>query len=189
MIIKRYNSVRPSFMFLLNEIPEGKIKAVEVGTAKGENAAKMFDYCDRLELTGVDIEKTKEMDIVLDKYKERIKFLHNSSVNAAKSFPDNYFDYVYIDGAHDEENVYKDVVAWYPKLRMGGIMAGHDWWFKGVQDGVAKFFNDTYWQYLFGLQSYFPKAHNIESHHAEFMDWWFIKHSEDYILELKQEVK
>jgi len=41
--------------------------------------------------------------------------------------PDEHFDFIYVDARHDFKGVYEDMVAWWPKLRMGGIMAGHDY--------------------------------------------------------------
>jgi hypothetical protein len=42
-------------------------------------------------------------------------------------FPDNYFDMIYVDARHDYKGVLKDLRDWWPKLREGGIMAGHDY--------------------------------------------------------------
>ena len=179
-MVKEYNYVRPSFMFLLNEIPEGKIKGVEIGTAAGKNAIRMLDYCDRLELVCVDIDKPIAMSVIINIYGERVRFIKEFSVKAAEDFPDGYFDYVYIDGAHDAENVFQDIKAWYPKLRMGGILAGHDWWLKSVQEGVSKFVDTICWHYLFAVQSYYNKKYNLEDCHAEMMDWWFVKHPQEY---------
>merc|ERR1712232_91847 len=36
-------------------------------------------------------------------------------------------DLVYIDGAHDEEAVFRDVKLWSARVRQGGIVAGHDY--------------------------------------------------------------
>ncbi len=36
-------------------------------------------------------------------------------------------DLIYIDGAHDEESVYNDIMAWYPHLTPKGVMCGDDW--------------------------------------------------------------
>jgi predicted O-methyltransferase YrrM len=49
------------------------------------------------------------------------------SHQAAKNYADNSFDYVWIDAAHDYDNVKRDIQSWYPKLKSGGIMFGHDY--------------------------------------------------------------
>ena len=49
------------------------------------------------------------------------------SVEAAKQFEDDYFDFVYIDANHVYEEVIADLEAWYPKIRKGGMLAGHDY--------------------------------------------------------------
>jgi len=36
-------------------------------------------------------------------------------------------DFVYIDARHDYESVREDLALWHPKLRPGGILAGHDY--------------------------------------------------------------
>lgn len=36
-------------------------------------------------------------------------------------------DFIYIDGSHEEEDVYNDIMAWYPKLKQGGILCGDDY--------------------------------------------------------------
>ena len=35
-------------------------------------------------------------------------------------------DFVYIDARHDYDGCLEDIVAWYPKLKKGGLIAGHD---------------------------------------------------------------
>jgi hypothetical protein len=56
------------------------------------------------------------------------------SVEASASFADDSLDYVYIDARHDYAGVLEDLTAWYPKLRAGGLFAGHDF----VPDGMKK---------------------------------------------------
>ncbi|MHB1687859.1 MAG: tetratricopeptide repeat protein [Ignavibacteriaceae bacterium] len=48
------------------------------------------------------------------------------SLVAAESFPDNFFDWIYIDADHSYEGCKADLNAWYPKLKQNGIFAGHD---------------------------------------------------------------
>jgi hypothetical protein len=49
------------------------------------------------------------------------------SVPAAKSFEDEYFDWLYIDALHTREAVLDDLRAWWPKLRSGGLISGDDY--------------------------------------------------------------
>ncbi len=52
-------------------------------------------------------------------------------------------DLVFIDALHDYESVKEDIALWWPQVRMGGILAGHDFnhqW-PGVERAVAESFN------------------------------------------------
>ena len=53
-------------------------------------------------------------------------FHRNTSVDVALGFPDASVDFIYLDARHDYCGVTEDLHAWYPKLRVGGIMAGED---------------------------------------------------------------
>ena len=54
------------------------------------------------------------------------EFYRMKSVDAAPKFKDGAFDYVYIDARHDYCGVMEDLRAYWPKVRPGGIFAGHD---------------------------------------------------------------
>ncbi len=62
----------------------------------------------------------------MEKFGDIPVLIRNASVDAAKTFPDEFFDYIYIDARHDYCGVREDLEAWYPKLKVGGLMAGHD---------------------------------------------------------------
>lgn len=64
---------------------------------------------------------------IMEKYGDRVTVLRYKSTEAAATFEDGSIDFVYIDGLHDFENVTQDVRAWYPKVRPGGVIAGHDY--------------------------------------------------------------
>lgn len=49
------------------------------------------------------------------------------SVEASAKFEDKFFDWIYIDADHSYDAVKKDINAWFPKLKPGGVMAGHDY--------------------------------------------------------------
>jgi hypothetical protein len=64
----------------------------------------------------------------LGKYGERSQIIRKPSVEAAKDFPDKSLDFVYIDALHYYDNVIEDIKAWLPKVRKGGMLAGHDYY-------------------------------------------------------------
>lgn len=51
----------------------------------------------------------------------------NTSTWCAGLVPDDSLDFVYIDARHDRKGVLEDMVAYWPKLRLGGVFAGHDY--------------------------------------------------------------
>lgn len=83
------------------------------------------------------------------------------SVDAAAAIDDT-LDFVYIDGDHSYEGIRADLAAWLPKIRVGGILAGHDYGqpaFPGVRAVVDAFFD------RFG----------IEVHHEGAGVWWAMR--------------
>jgi GR25 family glycosyltransferase involved in LPS biosynthesis len=132
-------------------------KFVEVGSWKGKSSAFM----------AVEIANSnKHIDFYcVDTWKGSIEhqnnpdiknlyetFLHNmeplkgyfnpirkSSIEAAKDFKDNSLDFVFIDASHEYEDVKNDIKAWLPKVKNGGILAGHDYYdFQGVSKAVQE---------------------------------------------------
>lgn len=68
--------------------------------------------------------KTKDR---LGKFGERSEILRMESSEAAEQFPDGFFDFIYIDASHGYMEVLRDLVIWWPKLRLGGLFSGHDY--------------------------------------------------------------
>jgi predicted O-methyltransferase YrrM len=59
--------------------------------------------------------------------REHLRPLRATSLEAAELFEDASLDFVFIDAAHDFENVRADIQAWRPKVKPGGVLAGHDY--------------------------------------------------------------
>lgn len=61
-----------------------------------------------------------------------------NSVDAAATYADASLDFVFIDAAHEYEDVIADLQAWLPKVKSGGIFAGHDIHHPPVQQAVSE---------------------------------------------------
>ena len=76
-------------------------------------------------------------DVFLENTKPVAKYIHalkEDSVKAASIFKDEVCDFVYIDADHSYEAVKADILAWLPKVKVGGTISGDDC----SADGVAK---------------------------------------------------
>ena len=76
----------------------------------------------------------------------QLRLIRASSVEAARLFPEGYFDLVFIDADHSYEMVKKDIETWVPLVRKGGIISGHDHIRKcpGVYKAVNEYFKGDY---------------------------------------------
>ena len=48
-------------------------------------------------------------------------------------------DFIFLDGSHEESDVFFDCVNYFPLLRNGGVMWGDDWGWSGVESAVTRF--------------------------------------------------
>ena len=132
-------------------------KAVEIGAYSGEGTMVLAKYFKEVLavdpwLNGYDIQDVASqqcpMKFVFAKFHENTKDLGNVNYSQSKSLyaleivEDGSLDLVYVDGDHRYEAVLADLKGWLPKLRAGGVMAGHDWSFKDVQKALAEVFPD-----------------------------------------------
>jgi hypothetical protein len=130
---------------VVSEFPSGS-KFVEVGVWKGKSAAFMcieiansnknieFFCVDTWE-GSVEHKENPELPLLYDIFINNMKSIENyykavrkPSLEAAKMFEDESLDFVFIDASHEYEDVIQDLKAWYPKVKKGGILAGHDYY-------------------------------------------------------------
>jgi glycosyltransferase involved in cell wall biosynthesis/predicted O-methyltransferase YrrM len=72
---------------------------------------------------------------------DRIKPMRMPSTEAAAKFADESIDFLFLDADHEYPGVSADMAAWWPKVKVGGIMAGHDYHgFPGVERAVRERF-------------------------------------------------
>jgi len=63
----------------------------------------------------------------LDRFGDRASIWRTTGDEAAAKIPARSLDWVYLDAMHDRDSVERDLRTWWPKLREGGIFAGHDY--------------------------------------------------------------
>ena len=132
------------------------IVGLEIGVASGWTMNHFLQNLPNLQLTGIDpyigymdgnIKIAQEMldaqylaaqDNISD-FAPRGKILRGYSQDFVNSFEDKSLDYIFIDGDHSYEGALRDCELFFPKIKNGGIFAGHDWSFDGVQKAVNEF--------------------------------------------------
>jgi hypothetical protein len=136
--------------------------AAEVGVFRGENAAHILttwkgqmlylvDAWDSVDIWSSEQGKAnyEAMLAAVKPHAGRYTILKNLTHSAAVALPDGHLDYIFIDAGHDYLAVRRDLNAWWPKLRRGGLISGHDYsngYFPmggnvvyGVRDAVDEF--------------------------------------------------
>lgn len=75
----------------------------------------------------------------LAEFSDRIIWKILLSIDAAFEVPDESLDYCFIDANHEYHFVKIDIEAWWPKIRPGGVLCGHDYHMEGVSRAVNEF--------------------------------------------------
>ena len=60
-------------------------------------------------------------------FKGQYEVLRMTSEEAAGRFAPNSLDFVFIDGDHSYEGCRNDIELWWPKVKNGGVLSGHDY--------------------------------------------------------------
>lgn len=63
----------------------------------------------------------------LEGYETRSTLIRSLSHEASELFEDYSLDFVYIDANHTYNYVKSDIESWYKKVKIGGILCGHDY--------------------------------------------------------------
>ena len=138
-------SYGPLYSAIVNSAPNNA-HFVELGSWKGKSAAYMaveiinsgknikFDCVDAWSYTpyvpnqailgddlyNIFIENIKPVSHI-------IKVVRDTTVGAASNYKDQSLDFVYVDADHSHDAVVADIEKWLPKVKVNGVLAGHDY--------------------------------------------------------------
>ena len=137
---------------MLEKMPKGGVVA-EIGVWNGDFSAAILEVCQPKSLTLIDpwdllagqasetwthdkhedAEAMRQMYAsVTDRYAAypEVAIQRGFSAEVLETYPDNHFDWVYIDGNHLYDFVRRDVEISFDKVRPGGCIAGDDFFWK-----------------------------------------------------------
>ncbi|MDA5556400.1 class I SAM-dependent methyltransferase [Shimia sp. MMG029] len=107
---------------------------IELGVAGGWYSRRLMETGLFKELYGVDLYGDHHDTAEYIKALKNVGMgkpywlLRMSFEQALDAFPDEFFDFVYIDGyAHTGEERGKTMFDWFAKVKVGGMIAGHDY--------------------------------------------------------------
>ena len=125
-----------SFMTILDNCPN-------IATLYGvDNYQPFFNEHTGQYITEFEVEMIKAESFNKHKFSEhsnKIKFLQVTSEQAAAQIPDESLDFIFIDADHSYDAVVCDLQMWYPKIKTGGLVAGHDYHTQPVSMAVNSF--------------------------------------------------
>lgn len=115
-------------------------KGVEIGTHDGHFAQRLCSANPELELTCVDpyMEYWEIGKSSQERHYRRavekltpmgVNIMRMTSMEAVNKFDDGSLDFVYIDGNHQFDYFMMDIICWSKKIRKGGMVSGHDYFF------------------------------------------------------------
>jgi predicted O-methyltransferase YrrM len=149
-----------NYNVLRNLLKQGRVLELgfgaEIGVLSGDTSCHLLEEFPTLQMVCVDpwvaydqyepirtADKMSDFEKIarerLGAYRERVMILKDFSLNAASRIPDRSLDFVFIDALHTYEAVRDDIRAWAPKVRAGGLVAGHDYNWEGVRAAVDEF--------------------------------------------------
>jgi hypothetical protein len=149
------------YRIIAEAIPENGIVA-EVGTWLGRSLGAFMQFCEEKGKTpkihaidtfkgtlsegeahagivaahGGSIRSAFEKNIAQFTLSKNVIVHEADSVVVAQALADARLDAVFIDGDHTFDAVTRDVAAWWPKVKKGGIIAGHDYDYPEVAAAV-----------------------------------------------------
>ncbi len=161
--------------FEKNALKGKDLIGVEIGVNEGKHSFSMSrtgkvkklylidPYEEYSEMSNLDTAKEKAYELLKD---ENVLFIYKKSEDAIKDVPDK-LDFVYIDGAHDYDNVKKDIKNYWGKVKAGGVLGGHD-----MANG--KSYEGEEYNGVVQAVAEFVVRNNLKLY-TERREWWVIK--------------
>jgi len=136
-----------------------------VGKSKGE-----YDPDSNIRMKQCEDTLRKHLD------DDRAEMIKAYSTEVSPEMPDGTLDFVYIDGDHSLEGIFNDIYAWTPKVRVGGVVAGHDYK-DDPNSGMKDYWGDQLPYHVKTVVDYYGARYGYKIHSVggRILSWWFVK--------------
>jgi len=106
----------------------------------------------------------------------RAELVKATGLEVSSEIPDGYLDFVYIDGDHSLEGIFYDIYAWTPKVRTGGVVAGHDYK-DGPKSGMKDYWGGHLDYQIKTVVDYYCARYGYKVNvvGGRILSWWFVK--------------
>ena len=160
-------------------------KGAEVGVEKGLYSEVLCTANPNLHLLCVDPWEVfnkadpNHIPIIYEDAKTRLAkynttMVKKKSIDAVRDVPTESLDFVYIDGLHEFNAVMLDIIMWTDRVKIGGIVAGHDY-AQFYQGGVIQAVNAYCWHNCvfdyYVLRDREPSWLFVKRHRHYSMEW------------------
>lgn len=151
---------------LLRQLPKNKVVA-ELGVNKGEFSQMILEINQPAKFHLIDLWASQRYHLGLKKGVEEkfskeiqkgfVEIHQGMSTDLANQFPENYFDWIYIDTDHTYQTTKSELLLYKDKMKPGGIIAGHDFvkgnmisqLRYGVKEAVYEFCYNENWEIIY----------------------------------------
>lgn len=194
---EKHNKLRDRFFPLMIDSLSLKI-GIEIGSDKGEYAGHILSkskleklYCVDPWIDNFGSEyreghydpngdvRFSQCAETLDEYlaANRCELVRAKSVDAFldSNLPEE-FDFCYIDGDHSMEGIFNDVYLWTTRVKVGGIVAGHDYK-DGGDSGMSDYFGNQLPYMVKSVVDNYCKQYGYKLNEVGgvIKSWWFVK--------------
>ena len=178
------------------EFPNGK--GAEIGTFKGEFAKEILqnwsgtlymvdvwrplgeEYLDSSNHAAHSAAYSETINSISG-YEDRGIMIRATSEKGSEIFVDNSLDFAYIDANHAYNFVVQDIKLWYPKVKSGGYLCGHDYidldWYNDPNFTENKkdkhIWNDKFYYGVFGVNPAVDEFCKEHGYDLTLTDEWF----------------
>lgn len=129
---------------------------LELGVARAETTIYLLDHCSFKKYYCVDPwlpymdwngminnQLIYDMKVAaftnMAAYPDKIEVVQENSKDAQQRITDESLDFIFIDGDHSYEAALFDMTTYWPKVKKGGLFAGHDAGMQTVDTALANF--------------------------------------------------